>query len=462
VVTSRNSYPVPLAPGRNELPSGAEVVLGPDRLELSGGKGRTTVNDVEVHGPIALHPGDVLAQEEHQYLVLPAPDLRPDLPLVLEHSAWQLRLGEEIAGAEGSFAVLLGRSAAFTPEFVSAVVGEAPRPPGTRRVAGSFAHKALEFLLLGEPSTVDGLRQFISEKAARDGETVRWGTAWFPRHGGTAEELWSVAADRLLGLEELEGSELVWSDPCMTRLRALADRWARRPALALLGDEGVGREALARAIRSTGSSGEPFVVHRGARFDPVRWSEDVARASGGSLHVRRPGILPENERRAFWRAQSFRPSAGLDLGVETGAAPQDLIVIPQLSDRPADVGPIAEMVLHAVDIQLGRRRSSVRAETRSLLQTLLARENVRTLRNVVIRAALNVTGAEVRPEHLDFSPEASDSRGVRAKVRETERMEIEAALDRSGWNVSEAARTMELPRRTLVYRMARLGLRRPG
>jgi len=113
-------------------------------------------------------------------------------------------------------------------------------------------------------------------------------------------------------------------------------------------------------------------------------------------------------------------------------------------------------------VQLGRRRSSLRAETRSVLQTLLARENVRTLRNFVIRAALNVTGAEVRPEHLDPSPQATHSQGVRAKVRETERMEIEAALDRSGWNVSEAARRMKLPRRTLVYRMARLGLRRPG
>ena len=388
--------------------------------------------------------------------------IRPELPPVLEHSAWQLRLAEEIAGAEGSFAVLLGRSAAFTPEFVSAVVNEAPRPPGMRWVAGTFARRTLEFLLLGEPSTVDSLRQFISERAAREGETARWGTAWFPRHGGTAEELWSVAADRLLGLEDLEGSELAWSDPCMTRLRALADRWVRRPALALLGQEGVGREALARAIRTTGSAGEPFVVHRGARFDPVRWSEDVARASGGSLHVRRPGILPEDERRAFWGARAFRPSAGLDVGVEAGSAPQDLIVVPQLSDRPADVGPIAEMVLHAVDVQLGRRRSSVRAETRSLLQTLPGRENVRTLRNVVIRAALNVTGAEVRPEHLDFSPQRSESRGVRAKVREAERMEIEAALDRSGWNVSEAARRMELPRRTLVYRMARLGVRRPG
>ena len=141
--------------------------------------------------------------------------------------------------------------------------------------------------------------------------------------------------------------------------------------------------------------------------------------------------------------------------------PEDRLVIPELANRPADVAPIAELVLHAVDAQLGRRRSGLRAETRSLLQGLTAPENVRTLRNVVIRGALNATGTEVRPEHLDLPSEAPALSGVRAKVRETERREIEAALHRSGWNVTEAARRMDLPRRTLVYRMSRLGLRRP-
>ena len=80
----------------------------------------------------------------------------------------------------------------------------------------------------------------------------------------------------------------------------------------------------------------------------------------------------------------------------------------------------------------------------------------------MIRGALNATGAELRPEHLELPWAAPAFSGVRAKVRETERREIEAALHLSGWNVTEAARIMELPRRTLVYRMAKLGLHRPG
>jgi DNA-binding NtrC family response regulator len=173
-------------------------------------------------------------------------------------------------------------------------------------------------------------------------------------------------------------------------------------------------------------------------------------------------MLPPEERRAFWRAQTFRPSAGLPVLHEDLSAPENRILIPELMSRPADVGPIAELVLHSVDSHLGRRRSSLRAETRAVLHALPAPENVRTLRTVIIRGALNATATEVRPEHLDLSSMVPSSTGVRERVRQTERREIEAVLRGSDWNVTEAARRMELPRRTLVYRMARLGLRRPG
>jgi DNA-binding NtrC family response regulator len=172
-------------------------------------------------------------------------------------------------------------------------------------------------------------------------------------------------------------------------------------------------------------------------------------------------MLPESELRMFWQAKSFRPSASLGPTAAGTLLPGDRVLIPELADRRADIAPIAEFLLHSVDAQLGRRRSSLRAETRSLLQGLPTPENVRTLRNVLVRGALNATGTEVRPDHLDLPSALPALAGVRAKVQETERREIESVLHGTGWNVTEAARRMELPRRTLVYRMARLGLRRP-
>jgi hypothetical protein len=419
------------------------------------------VNEVEVHGTTVLHAGDLLVEGELQYLVLPAPPpvSRKAAP-VLDHWAWMRRLEEEATAAAGPFAVLIGRSGAFASDRLSEALAGFSTRPGSRHVVGRCGLNTFEVLVLGEPSSLDALKESVSDRAGQEEETVRWGTAWFPIHGATAEELWSVAIDRLLGLETHDPNELVWSDPCMTRFRELASRWSRG-GLVLIGSEGVGRESLARCARGASAQDAPFVVHRAARFDRARWLEDVARAAGGALHVRRPEILLPPEREAFWRAQAFRPSVGVT-SIDAWPLGGDRVVVPDLVDRPADVEPIAEVALHAVDVQLGRRRSSLRTETRLTLQRLVATENVRTLRNVVIRGALNSNGSEVRPEHLDLSSGFSATSGVRAKVREAERREIEAALHGSGWNVTEAARRMKLPRRTLVYRMARLGLRRPG
>jgi hypothetical protein len=437
-------------------------VLESGRLEVRAKSAGATVNDVEIHGPTILHAGDLVAEGDVQYLVVPV-SRAPSTPrrTVLTHSAWLLRLDEELGMPGSTFAVLLGRSGAFGPEFLEAVLAEAAVASGVRGVGASFGIHALEVLVMGETSAVDTFRRFISGRAERESETVRWGLAWFPKHGATAEELWAVAANRVLGLELAEPGAFIWSDPCMTRLRALAERWASRQSLGLVGAEGVGRESLARVIRGVERPEAPFIVHRDACFDKARWSEDISRAAGGSLHVRRPEILPPDVLRSFWAATSFRPSVNSKESASASPPPENRIVIPDLALRPGDLGPIAEVVLHSVDAQLGRRRSSLRAETRAVIQALPMPENVRSLRNVVIRAALSASGAEIRPEHLDVTASTHSSQDVRAKLRETERREIEAILHSNGWNVTEAARRMKLPRRTLVYRITRLGLRRP-
>jgi hypothetical protein len=462
VVGSDRSYPLPIQSPVTRLPSGAEVIVDAERLQLKVGRSRATVNDVEIHGATVLHAGDLLVEGDLQYLVLPRPAPAGPKPApVLDHWAWMGRLEEEATAASGPFAVLMGRSGAFASDRPTEALAEFSTSPGSRHVVGRCGLNTLEVLVLGEPSSLDALKEFLSNRAGQEEETVRWGTAWFPNHGATAEELWSVAIDRLLGLEPQDRNEFVWSDPCMTRLRELASRWSRRAGLVLIGVEGVGRESLALCARGASAPDAPFVVHRAARFDRARWLEDVTRAAGGALHVRRPEILPASEQQAFWSANAFRPSVGVT-SIDAWRLGGDRIVVPGLVDRPADVEPIAEVALHAVDVQLGRRRSSLRTEARLALHALVASENVRTLRNVVIRAALNSTGSEVQLEHLGLSSGAPPTSGVRAKVREAERREIESVLHGSGWNVTEAARRMKLPRRTLVYRMARLGLRRPG
>jgi len=113
-----------------------------------------------------------------------------------------------------------------------------------------------------------------------------------------------------------------------------------------------------------------------------------------------------------------------------------------------------------VDGRLARRRSILPAETRLAHQQNFAHQNVRDLRNYGKRAALLVDGREVRPDQLGTAGRSDLTRDVRERVREVELRTLQEALRRTEWNVSEAARLLSLPRRTMVYRMRRLGLRR--
>jgi len=381
---------------------------------------------------------------------------------VLEHRAWRHRVDEELAVQANSFTVMLGRSGAFDASFLNERACELAPISSGRAILGTFGKHSVEVPAVGNPAYVDAIRQLIADRAAKHDETVRWGMASFPAQGATTDELWSTAVDQMLGLNIAESKEPIWRDQYMIRLSALAERWAGRQALLLLGSEGVGRETFARVIRRVRQAKAPFISHSNPRFDRAQWTEDVARAAGGALHLRRPSMLPHQELRAFWSASSFQPSAGIEQDLELSGLPPDRIVIPDLCDRPMDVLPIAEKTLHLVDAQLSRRRSMLRPEARALLQQAQTPENVRTLRNVVIRAALGGTGTELTSEQFDALDAAPVGLGMRAKVRQTERREIETSLARSGWNVTEAARQMELPRRTLVYKIRQYGLRRPG
>src|SRR5262245_31943246 len=104
VISESSSYPLQLGPGVTRLPSGAEVQVIDDWLELHVERSGATVNDVEIHGTTPLHVGDVLAESGHQYLVLPRPAAAEQRSVrVLEHWAWLPRLAEEVEAATGSF-----------------------------------------------------------------------------------------------------------------------------------------------------------------------------------------------------------------------------------------------------------------------------------------------------------------------------------------------------------------------
>src|SRR5262249_32418017 len=238
-------------------------------------------------------------------------------PSRLDHSAFMMRLEEEV-GARDEVTLLLLRSAALREWPLDALL---PRIESTIGFRFPFAQPTPDLGELLVPSRAvtrsEAMKHALTSAVGPTGETVQWGTATSPADGATAEELWSLAVDRLIGLETPASQDMRFADPSMIRLWNLAEAIARaRTTLVLVGEPGVGRETFARHLRELGATTAPFIVHSAGRFEKRRWDDDVARANGGALHVRHPEILPEQERAAFFAARRFLPSASFAPGAD--------------------------------------------------------------------------------------------------------------------------------------------------
>jgi sigma-54-dependent transcriptional regulator len=87
--------------------------------------------------------------------------------------------------------------------------------------------------------------------------------------------------------------------------------------------------------------------------------------------------------------------------------------------------------------------------------------NVRELKGLVERAVLLCDGGELLPEHFSLRAvdDALDSTlNLRERLERVERNLLVDSLRKNGGNQSQAARELGLPRRTLLYRMERLGV----
>jgi sigma-54-dependent transcriptional regulator len=142
-----------------------------------------------------------------------------------------------------------------------------------------------------------------------------------------------------------------------------------------------------------------------------------------------------------------------------------VVAVPALRDRPLDVLPIAEYVLARCTGSDSRK-----LKLTSAARSVLSKDwpgSVRELKSSLQRAVLLVDASgEVLPEHLTAAVGRLATGGrresdFRTSLRTMERRTFLEALGRSNWNVTEAARELGLPRRTVVYRLSRLGLKRP-
>jgi transcriptional regulator with GAF, ATPase, and Fis domain len=302
--------------------------------------------------------------------------------------------------------------------------------------------------------------------------------------------------------------------------RRLAD--AGMPAALITGETGTGKELVARALHFGGArAGKPFIelncasipsqlleselfgYERGAFTDARgRKAGLVEAAHGGTLFLDEIGdielglqgkLLKLLEEKSLRRLGSLRElrvdvrviaatNQPLEKLVREGKFRSDLffrlrgmqLALPPLRERGDDVLLLSRHFLQLSAARYGKKGLRFSAPAEAALLGYGWPGNVRELRNVIEEAVLLAQDELIVPHQLSFCASlgatnaAAPAPAVSADIpdsginlEEVERGLVVQALQKTGWNVTRAARLLGLTRDTLRYRMEKFGLTAP-
>jgi two-component system response regulator AtoC len=155
------------------------------------------------------------------------------------------------------------------------------------------------------------------------------------------------------------------------------------------------------------------------------------------------------------------------------------ILLPPLRERGDDKVLLAGAFLRSMCLEYGLPERKLSDESRAAIMRYSWPGNVRELRNALERIIMLEEEDVVRPEHFTFAAPKPAARGGVEVVNEDgtlrvslpeqgfslealEREVLRQALERSGGNVSSAARYLSISRQTLIYRMKKFQLGDPN
>ena len=304
-------------------------------------------------------------------------------------------------------------------------------------------------------------------------------------------------------------SALIGSCAAMERLRSQVDRVAKVDAPVLIwGESGSGKELTAQAIhrqslRATGPMvpincgaiapnlihSELFGYERGAFTGAARAKIGlIESANGGTLFLDEIGDLPKDlqanllrflQDKTIIRLGATRAvpvdvrvisasHVNLQQAVARGDFREDLyyrlsvlpVTVPSLRERSEDLVELAEHFFHLYSADKSPRLKGFSSRARAAIAAHGWPGNVRELINRVRRALVMADGQWIEPDDLDLVMPSPPIEAVLDDARcSSERLAIRTCLDRSGQNVSRAARDLGVSRTTMYRLLAKHGMR---
>lgn len=342
-------------------------------------------------------------------------------------------------------------------------------------------------------------------------QAIRDGAADYLPKPFEPDRLLATVARHFRSADESTTRGVVAEDPLTRNLMELTRRVAVTEATVLLtGESGVGKEVFARFIHQHSNRQKgPFIAVNCAAI-PENLLESVLfghekgsftgassaqpgkfeQANGGILLLDEISELPLNlqakllrvlQEREVERVGARAPIAldvrvvaatnrDLATWVREGKFREDLyyrlnvfpLEIPPLRDRPADIAPLARHFLKRSENLVGRGGFAFSGAALAELTGYTWPGNIRELCNVIQRAMILATDAEIRPEHL-MLPKSSTrpasepirdmATPVEGGLKDVERETILGTLRRMNGSRRKTAEALDMSERTLRHKL---------
>lgn len=309
--------------------------------------------------------------------------------------------------------------------------------------------------------------------------------------------------NKIISLENID--DIIGSSPAMIRVLKEVESVAQSNASVIItGESGTGKELIARAIH-TNSPRKYFplvTVHCGALTESLLESELFGHekgaftgamfnrkgrfemADGGTIFLdeiatisakMQVELLRVLEAKSFMRvggnkeiSSDFRvicaTNRDLRLMVEKGTFREDLyyrlnvvsINVPPLRERPEDIPLLADYFIKKYCRSMSRNLITIEPAALRRLEEFEFPGNVRELENMIERAIVVGNGKEIRLKDL---PLDKDIIGVTLEsLEDHERKHIRQILSKYDWNISKAAKALQIDRVTLYNKIKKYEL----
>ena len=163
----------------------------------------------------------------------------------------------------------------------------------------------------------------------------------------------------------------------------------------------------------------------------------------------------------------------LEKAVEEGKFREDLfyrlnvvpIYLPSLRERKQDIALLSNYFLQKFKQETNKKITGFHPKTIEVMTNYDWPGNIRELENAVERAVVLSEEETILPEHLPFGLPAKpkveatvtqNQASIKDKMEDLERQEVIRALEKSGWNQSQAAKLLGLSRSSMRYKMKKL------